>query len=280
MKHSDRRRMIGFLIIGALLYAAAAVVPANAGPGAGPLPQMTPFLTATPNAAGEIIYVVQSGDSLYRIAGIAGVSVQEIAALNGIEVNSVLTIGTRLLIGRATPVTPTQDPSQPLPTPEPTPTPTPVFGTADICILLFLDQNGNARHEDAEPPLAGGQVSVARVNGELAGEFTTSSASELMAFSDTPVGVCLDGLENGDYNVSVAVPENHNPTTAMNIPIRLNPGDTKYVQFGAQASSSSVGSDEGGANRSSILAFLGGMLLLGAAGLAILAARVSRRRRY
>ncbi len=276
---AERSLIICILLAGLVLLGIGSTLPAAASPGFVPDAQLTPFFTATPNAAGEILYVVQSGDSLSRIAAVSGGTVQEIAAMNGIEVNAVLSIGTTLLIGRATPVTPTFDPSQPEPTLEPSPTPTPNFGTADICILLYLDVNGNAQHEELEPPLADGQVSVAHVSGELAGEFTTTTSTELLDFTDTPVGSCLTELENGDYNVSVAVPENHNPTTAMNLPIRLNPGDTKYVQFGAQEGSTTGEVDDGGPGRSMVLGLLGGVMLLGAAGLAFIAIRMGGSRR-
>ena len=41
----------------------------------------------------------------------------------------------------------------------------------------------------------------------------------------------------GDYNVSVAIPEGYNPTTSLNAPITLVAGDITYLNFGAQAGS-------------------------------------------
>jgi hypothetical protein len=234
-----------------------------------PPAQPTPFLTPTPGPDGKIVYVVQPGDTLFRIAAIAGMTVEELAALNGMQVNDLLPIGTTLFLGTGGPVEPTPPSGfEPTPTLVP-PSPTPVFGTGEICVLLFLDENGNARFEEDEGPLPEGQVSVADVSGGLAGEHTTNS---------DPEGYCFADLEMGDYNVSAAVPPNHNPTTVMNLPVRLEPGDIKYVQFGAQPSSAyREGTTGGSRDRSTLLGLLGVFLLLAGGGLGYLASRYGRR---
>jgi len=62
----------------------------------------------------------------------------------------------------------------------------------------------------------------------------------------------------------------------MNLPVRLEPGDIKYVQFGAQPSSV-VGDAIGGAgDRSALLGLLGVLLLLVGGGLGYYASRYSR----
>jgi len=203
-----------------------------------PALQPTPFLTPTPRQDGKIIYIVKVGDSLWRIAAIASITLEELMAMNGIQPGDYITEGMELELGVGGPALATAAPgdAQATPTQELL-TPTPVVGTAEICILLFMDENGNGRLEEGELPLAGGQISIV-----------------------------------------AAVPPEYNPTTGLNVPVTLKPGDIKYLQFGAQPSSSiggSLNTDDGG--RSTILGILGVVLLLSAGALGYYASRMSRR---
>jgi hypothetical protein len=239
-----------------------------------PALQPTPFLTPTPRQDGKIIYIVKVGDSLWRIAAIASITLEELMAMNGIQPGDYITEGMELELGVGGPALATAAPgdAQATPTQELL-TPTPVVGTAEICILLFMDENGNGRLEEGELPLAGGQISIVDVNGIVAGEVTTEDLNE-----EDPVGHCFPELTNGDYNVSAAVPPEYNPTTGLNVPVTLKPGDIKYLQFGAQPSSSiggSLNADDGG--RSTVLGILGVVLLLSAGALGYYASRMSRR---
>jgi hypothetical protein len=234
-----------------------------------PVAQPTAFLTPTPGPDGKIIYIVQEGDTLFDIAAIAGISVDELMAVNHLE-SYIIIPGMRLELGLGGPVVSTLEPGGPLSATPIPPTATPVFGTGQICVLLFLDENGNARREEAEPALAGGQVNVVSVAGVLVGEHTTD---------DTAEGYCFPDLPNGDYNVSAGVPANHNPTTSTNLPAHLEPGDTKYVEFGAQAATAD-GGGPGGGTRSTVLGLVGVFLLVAAGALGYYAARLGRTNRF
>jgi hypothetical protein len=197
-------------------------------------------------------------------------TVEELMAINGMLPDDFITPGMQMILGLggpavATGAAPTTDPE---PTGPPV-TPTPIFGTGQICILLFVDTNGDARLDETELPLPEGRVTVVSFGGEVAGETTTD---------ENPEGYCFLDLENDEYNISAAVPPGYNPTTSMTLPLRLAPGEIKYVEFGAQASGAFGGSvtPEQQA-RSTLLGILGVGLLLAAGGLGYYASRMSRR---
>jgi hypothetical protein len=251
------------LAVLAVITALAAAWGSATGSGAA---QGTGFATPTPGPDGRIIYVVQEGDALWTIAALSGKSVEELMALNGIQPGDYLSPGMELLLGVAGPTQPTAAPQAQSTATRPALTPTPVFGTGEICVVLFQDANGNARLDTGETALPGGQISVAEPSGVVAGEHTTDATAE---------GHCFQGLLNGDYNVSAAAPQDHNPTTAMNVPVRLMPGEIKYIEFGAQASGAIGGG--AGVSRSTVLGIFGVGLLLAAGALGYFAARYNRR---
>jgi len=234
-----------------------------------PQPQPTPFLTPTAGQDGKIIYIIQPLDTFYDIAAIAGITLEELYALNGIQDTDFAIPGTELLLGYSGPAEPTVDQNTFATQTAVIPTSTPLFSTGEICVLLFLDINGNAQVEDGEESLAEGQVSIVDTAGTVAVEATTS---------DEPGFQCFKDIEAGDYNVSAAVPAEYNPTTSMNLPLRLLPGDIKYVQFGAQASAA-LGNNQQDLGRGQSLLFgIFGMILLIVAGvLGYYASRYQRR---
>ncbi len=260
-----------------LIVSAAIIIPlfllvpsARAQNDQAPYLQPTPFPTPTPGPNGIIVYIVKEGDTLWRVAAIAGLSLEELMAMNGIQPGDFISPGMQLELGRGGPVEPTSAPASPRQTATGAEiTPTPITGTGEICILLFLDRNGNSRLEEGEEPISGGQLSVVNVSGVLVGEFTTDTNIE---------GHCFSEMESGDYNVSAAVPVDFNPTTGLNVPVSLNPGDIKYLQFGAQPSSAIESEFSGdGSGRSALLGIVGVIFLLLAGGLAVYASRMGRK---
>ncbi len=247
------------------------VLPMNVGYGEQGLLQPTPFLTPTPRGDGKIIYIVQKDDTLWRIAAVAGITVEELMTRNGIQPDDYITEGMELELGLAGPVVSTSEPFSDVPPTEEIATATPIIGSGEICVAMFLDENGDGSRDELEGMLEGGRVSVADVNGVVAGEYTTDLNPE------DEDGYCFTKLDNGDYNVSAAVPPDHNPTTVMSLPVRLNPGEIKYVQFGAQPSSAFQDLlGDGGGGRSTVLGFLGVLLLIAGGGLGYYAARMRR----
>ncbi len=252
------------LIVGLVLVPGAAADPRRA-----PQAQPTAFLTPTPGPNGVIIYIVQEGDTLWRIAAIAGITLEELMALNGIQPGDFISPGMQLEIGRGGPAVSTSAPSVGDATPtEILLTPTPVTGSGEICVLLFNDQNGNGRFDEGETAVENGQISVVNVAGAMIGEHTTDMSVE---------GYCFPDIQNGDYNVSAAVPPEFNPTTGLSAPVVVNPGDIKFLQFGAQASAASGLTGERGDSRSTLLGVAGLVLLVSAGALGYYASRMGRR---
>lgn len=256
-------------IINSVALGIVLIKPASASLHAMPPNQPTPFLTPTPGPDGRIIYIVQKDDTLWRIAALAGITVDELMSRNGIQPGDYITPGMELELGFGGPAVPTEVPgAEPTETPIPS-SPTPIIGTGEICVLLYLDENGNAQLDEGEGPLAGGQISVADVSGALAGEYTTDI---------DPEGYCFSDLMYGDYNVSAAVPPDHNATMGMNVPVRLEPGDIKHVAFGAQPSSAARGIlGVVGSDRSTVMGLVGVILLLAGGLLGFYASRIGRR---
>jgi hypothetical protein len=86
---------------------------------------------------------------------------------------------------------------------------------------------------------------------------------------------CALELEQGVYNISVAVPDGYNATTAMDHLQDLEAGFQTFLDFGAQPNSETAAEapiiPEGGEGRSPLLAIIGIGLLVVGIGLGIAA---------
>ncbi|MBL8099632.1 MAG: LysM peptidoglycan-binding domain-containing protein [Anaerolineales bacterium] len=246
-------------------------LPANAAPN---LQQQVG--TPTPGADGRIIYIVQPGDTCTRVSLLTGISVDQLRQLNSkLDENCTLVEGQELLIGLVAPATETPTPIIEFGTP--TATPTPLSGTTEVCVLLFNDVNGNAIREETEPAVADGAVSVTEINGAYSGSQTTVIPSDPEAFQ----GICFTDVPEGTYNITVAIPDNYNPTTELNASLKVNAGDIAIVPFGIQSRDVVVDPNEnqetpGDGGQNTILGIVGGLLLLGGVGLGYYAWRTSR----
>src|SRR5512139_203209 len=144
--------LVAFLLALVLL---AVRLPVQAAPAA----QLTVFPPPTPGADGRILYIVQEGDTLWRIAAITGITLDELRALNKLSEDTTLQPGQQLLIGLAGPSLVTDTPG-PSPTPAPgSPTPTPLSGTGNVYVFLYNDRNGDSLRQADEPVIPGGAVS-------------------------------------------------------------------------------------------------------------------------
>jgi hypothetical protein len=264
---NTKRFMILFLLIGLLLF--GLWLPASAAPNA-----QQP-VTPTPGADGRIIYVVQAGDNCFRVAALNAITVDQLRQLNSrLDENCTLIAGQELLVGIVSvEVTPTPGG---IATPsEPTVTPTPLSGTTEVCVLLFNDANGNAMREETEVAVAGGAVSVSENNGK----YSASQDTVLPADPEAYQGICFTNIPEGEYTITMGIPDNYNPTMQLIYSLDVLAGDRAFVDFGIQSRDVVVdtgAAEQNNGGRSSVLGIFGILFLLGGAGLGYYAWRSSR----
>lgn len=139
---------------------------------------------------------------------------------------------------------PTEQPQQPAPV-EPsatplTPVPTQVLPTAPVvvadagsidpastngtvCVTFFEDADQNRLQEQGEGLLAGGSISIMQ-GANAAGSYQTDGVSEPH---------CFESLAAGDYIAAAVAPEGFGLTTPSQLRLRLSPGATINITFGA-----------------------------------------------
>lgn len=234
-----KHTLFAFSLMACVLFLASLNRPATAAPA----PQYTFFPTPTPGPDGRIVYIVQENDSIWRIAAIFNISLERLYDINRWGEEHTIKPGDEVFLGLGGPsaVTPTSGPS---PTPAPvTPTTTPEPGWGVLCVVLYEDQNGNSAREEEEPALSNGAISLVESSGK---ESRTARSEE---YDDTsicnydydygwPIStgyVIFSDTIEGEYNISVALPDGYNATTRTDRTVLLKSGDKAYVAFGAQA---------------------------------------------
>ncbi|MBN1304216.1 MAG: LysM peptidoglycan-binding domain-containing protein [Anaerolineales bacterium] len=237
----------------------------------------TTFSTPTPGPDGRILYTVQEGETCLAIELKTGVTVQTLLQLNPLDENCTLVAGQELLLGIGGPAayTPTPGPA-PSATPIP-PSPTPFTGTTEVCVMLFNDENGDGLRQETELGLDGGAVSLININGSYSQTQDTVSALDL---DGEPVLSCFNEVPEGEYNVSMAIPDGYNPTLNLTYELSVQAGDRARVNFGAQSKTATAAEVEeqnsGSSGGSSWLGILGVLLLLAAGGLGAFAWRMNK----
>lgn len=245
--------LIGLLLFGLWLPAGAA-------------PRAQQYVTPIPGTDGRIVYIVQAGDNCFRVAALHTITVDQLRQLNSkLDENCTLVEGQELLIGVVAAATATAPANQAVITP--TVTPTPITGTTQVCVLLYNDINGDAMRQETEPAVAGGAVSVTEINGKYTGSQDTVIPADPEAYQ----GICFSETPAGTYNITVAIPDNYNPTMELSYSLEVNAGDRAFVDFGAQSQDVVVdpGAEEAAntGGGSTVLGIFGALLLLGGAGL-------------
>ena len=271
--------LTGFALLLLVLLALSLRLPGQAAP----LAQLTVFPTPTPGPDGRIIYIATKDDTLWRVAAIAGLTVDQLKSLNNLT-SDVLQPGQQLLLGLAGPalITPTVGPSATPAAVTPTATAGPGWGV--ICVLLYEDENGDSLRQEEEASLLGGAISVSDRLGRVSLTADTPSGGFSDAYEPEPEELgytCFDQLAEGEYSVTVAIPEGYNPTTVLNRSFTLKAGDETLLAFGAQANTQTAAETAiipEAPNRSPLLGIAGGLLLLVGAGLGFYAYFLRRAR--
>ena len=131
-------------------------------------------------------------------------------------------------------------------------------------MALFEDLDGNQRRSINEFFLGGGVVSVNNRIGTFSRTLETVGGNP-----DLVNPVCFDEVPEGEYNLSMGIPDGYNPTTSMNYSIEVIAGDVIVVDFGAQPSTQMAEIEVPvSQQRSPLLLVMGLFLLAGGAGLA------------
>jgi hypothetical protein len=158
-----------------------------------------------------------------------------------------------------------------------------LVGTGILCISVFEDANGDALRQDEEIDLEGSAISVSNTSGSILLSQDDSGGLVPRCYEDIELGYydipgssaeclsivyCALELEQGPYNISVAIPEGYNATTSMNHVQVLEPGFQTFLDFGAQPNSETAAEapviPEVGQERSPLLAIIGvGLLVVG-----------------
>jgi len=260
------KRITLILVLGLVAILLAGLgLPASAAPA----PQYTYVPTPTPGPDGRIIFIV-TDESPWTIAARFNIPLEELRKLNMWGDNPITKPGDEVLLGYAGPaeVTPTPGPTAIPETPFPTPTYEPGWGI--ICVLLYNDLNGDSVRQEEEPSIPGGAISISNRVGTVSITESTASGLDYQ---------CYEQLLEGEYTVSVAVPDGFNATTLTDRTVVLSPGDITYLGFAAHTRSetSSAAAQAESAQRSPWLGIIGGVFLLAALGLTIFAGKLLKK---
>ena len=245
---------------------------------AAPSGQVSQYSTPTPGPDGRIIYIVKAGDTCTSVSLLNGVTQDYLRQTNHLDENCTLVEGQTLVLGIG-------GPAASSPTPGPSPIPTPILptatpatsGSAKVCVALFNDLNGDGKRqadtdafdnyivEGTEPIVLGGAISLSGLDNPYSQTLDTLAGLDPVCFTDVP---------GGKYTVSAAVPDGFNPTTILTYELQVTPGDSVYVNFGAQLKVETTPTVEKKA--SPLLGVLGGIILLAGFGLGFYAWRMRK----
>lgn len=230
----DRQKRLGYRLLWGVIVCLGGLL---AGRPAALQAQTEP--TPTPDAEGVITIIVQPNDTLWAIAGRAGISLQELLDFNGISESDFIQPGQKLIVGYGEPpttptpdTTPTATATLPPPTPRP-PTATPL--PTAVCLSAFQDNNGNGLPDVGEA-LQTAVAFTVYTPDEVVANYVTDGISE---------PYCLP-LEPGSYQITRSFSAGERLTGSGNQAILLNRGDVMYLAFGSQRAGASPAPTQNG----------------------------------
>jgi hypothetical protein len=245
------------------------------------------------------VHTVVAGDTLFGLSLQYNVPLDQIYALNGLNSQSILSIGQQIIIkpGTGTQIPAQQPAAQPTqaapatlqPTTETTPPPqptaqpatasTPVANASNLgtlCLFAYDDTNADALRDPGEGPVAGAKFTIVDGQGAAVAEYVSTDSTEAH---------CISDLTPGSYSVSVQPAPNTTPTSDERWGVPLTSGAKVNIDFGSRtgegntstSGSGASSSSSGGSGLGGIVAGIGGLALLLAAG--VIGAFVIARRR-
>ncbi len=286
MKKKNKYESIAAIILISVIFSLFGLIIARVG---NVNAQDPVFQTPTPDAQGYVYHTVTAEDfACWNIAEKYKIDVQELIRLNSniLDDNCVIYPGMKLLVAiitaTAIPPTPTPLPEQPTVPPQETqptqppaviePEPTAMLDTGKICIVLFHDLDGNGMRTEGESYLYGGEVSINDRVGTVSRVGTTVAGDP-----ETTKPMCFEQLPPGEYNISIAVPDGFNSTTATTHALSVVSGETLTIDFGAQEATPSSLEQDTAPNSKILPVFLVGLVIL-LAGIGLLIYMLRSRR--
>jgi LysM repeat protein len=94
--------------------------------------------------------------------------------------------------------------------------------TSTLCVVMFEDSNQNRLQEEGESLLADGTITLTD-GTETIGDETTDDSAE----------ICFDDIVPGSYVAAGSAPDGYGLTTPDQLQVRVFPGETLYLAFGA-----------------------------------------------
>ncbi len=256
-----------------------------------------------PQPGGGVVHTVAAGDTLFGLSFQYDVPLDQIYSLNGLNSQSILSIGQKIIIKAgagtqaaapqptaAPAAAPTQQPAGATPqqtveaTPQapaaqPTAAPTLAASTSSmgtLCLFAYDDANADGLRDPGEEPVAGAKFTVVDGQGAAVAEYVST---------DDTAPHCIPDLTPGSYSVSVQPASNTTATSDERWGVPLTSGSKVNIDFGSRTGeggttstgSSTASSSSGGSGIGGIVAGIGGLVLLLAAG--VIGAFVIARRR-
>lgn len=219
---------------------------------AAPAANSNPFTlppTSTPDAEGVIYSVVQAGDSIWSIAAKAGITLDEILELNGLEQGDFVKVGDLLIVGYGDPPgeepeaaetteeEPVEAEAEPTATPESAPAPAAETTeveeeqpAASICLSAYSDENQNGTRDDGEPLRSAVAFTISDVD-KVVSNYVTDGASEPF---------CIEGLAPGNYQITRSLANGEVATNETSQSLVLEEDNATTIEFGSYQDSEAV----------------------------------------
>ena len=267
-------------------------------------PQAQPLPAATADATGAVAHIVIAGDTLFGLSLQYNVPIEQIYQLNGLNSQSILSIGQKIIVkgGAGAPAAqptaapdaqPTAAPAQAgtpsapeagaataaPPAEQPTVAPTAVANAiSQLCVFAFEDANGDGLLDEGEAAVANTKFTIIDSQNSPVTDYLSTDDNAPHCFSDLPPG---------QYKVNIRPAPSATATSDKLWNVSLTSGSTVDVNFGSRGGegSSSTTTNEtnatsstgGGSNIGGLLGGAIGLVLLLAAG--VIGAFVIARRR-